>query len=84
MGVVRKIAAGVLVAVVLLVGALIAVVLFIALVNVTSGGPDPDEPSYSDDGLYQDYLDQQGRQATDEEARLKCEEARQDNPDLTC
>jgi hypothetical protein len=82
MGVVRKIAAGVLVAVVLIVGAVIAVVLFVALVNVSSSGPE--EPSYNDDGLYEDHLNDRGRELTDEHRRQQCEEARQDIPGLTC
>jgi hypothetical protein len=82
MGIVRKIAAGVLVAVVLIVGAVIAVVLFVALVNVSSSGPE--EPSTSDDGLYEDHLNDRGQELTDEYRRQQCEEAREDIPGLTC
>jgi hypothetical protein len=81
MGTVRKIAAGLLVAVVLVVGAFVAVVLFVALVNGTSSGPE-DPP---DDGVYEDQLnDQLGRDASEEEARLRCEEAQEDVPGLNC
>jgi hypothetical protein len=80
--IVRKIAVGLLVTLVLAVGAFLAVVLFVALVDMSSSGPD--EPSTTDDGVYEDYLNEQGRRATEEEERLRCEEAREEIPDLTC
>jgi hypothetical protein len=82
MGIVRKIAMGLLATVVLAVAGYLALALLVALVNAASSGPE--EPSYNDDGLYEDHLDQRGQDATDELRRQQCEEAREDIPGLTC
>lgn len=82
MGMVRKIAMGLLATVVLAVAGYLALALLVALVNATSSSPE--EPSSSDDGLYEDYLDQRGRELTDQHRRQQCEEAREDIPGLTC
>jgi hypothetical protein len=59
MRIVRKIATGLLATVVLAVAGYLALALFVALVNVTSSGQE--EPTYNDDNLYDDYLNEQGR-----------------------
>jgi ABC-type Na+ efflux pump permease subunit len=57
MRIVRKIAMGLLAAVVLAVAGYLALALFVALVNATSSGQE--EPTYNDDSLYDDYLNGQ-------------------------
>lgn len=80
---VRKILGGLLALVVIAVIGYVALALFVALVNTTSGAA-PEDPPYSDDGAYEDYLNQRGRELTDEYRRQQCEDARADNPDLVC
>jgi hypothetical protein len=67
---------------VLAVAGFLALALLVALVNAASSGPDG--PPSTDHGIYEDYLDQRGRELTDQQRRQQCEESREDIPELTC